>query len=56
MKQAHISLCQCKFAALSSFEKMSESYIYMYTCINNFNKQLPIDHGKEYDLNYSNLA
>ena len=24
----------------------------MYTCIYNFNKQLPMDNAKEYDLNY----
>ena len=28
----------------------------MYTCTDNFNKQLPMDNANEYDLNYAILV
>ena len=35
---------------------MLPKYIYMYTCIDNMNKQPPMDNAKEYDLNYAILV
>ena len=51
MAQTHKSLFQLNLLCLIAL-KAFKSHIYMYTCIYIFNKQLPMDNVKEYDLLY----
>ena len=52
MKQAYKSLIQLNLLCILAL-KSFPSHRYMYACIHNFNKQLPMDSAKEYYLNYT---
>ena len=55
MKQAQESIIKSNLLGLSALKSFQKSPL-MYTCIYNFNKQMPMDSAKEYNLNYASLV
>ena len=53
MELAEKNFVSIKFTVFITFKKLPKV---TYTCINNFNKQPPMNNAKEYDLNYAILV